>query len=417
MNSTSRLVLLLAFVSLIPIGAGAAGDEVHYELHEWGVFTAPRGALWLQQDMIAEWQSFPAFFHGVLPGRQLAYRGPVNKPVIFLHGESKHPVQVTLQFTAGRPLIWWPPAEYPAAGIGDWGRAEENSLSFQVNLGEQLAEPMKVAKGHWVEDLRKVRSTPFSGYGSAWPEGRMDNESWTENFLYYDGLMKRPRPPEVERGEKGIILRTDSDHPWLDVLVIDRSVDGSKVSLGRLPEIAAGERETAVPLAQADAAEVEALPAVLKRKLVAVGLHDDEAQSLLDLWSEGLFERTGLSLCYRLPEEVYDEWIALHCQPKPKKVVRVGLVLHEHLEPELAETVETLVVQLGADKVQERNRAEQQLRGIGGAAFEALQRIAKGNDPESATRAREILEDLKAAEELQALMMRHQKNRLEGGKE
>ena len=57
----------------------AKPESDEFELHEWGVFTAPRGAEWLQQDMIHEWMGFPEFFHGVLPERKLNYHSR-NRP-------------------------------------------------------------------------------------------------------------------------------------------------------------------------------------------------------------------------------------------------------------------------------------------------------------------------------------------------
>lgn len=109
------LVLLLAGVAR---GEDAKAAPAPYELHEWGVFTAPRDAEWLKQDMIEEWISFPEFFHGVLPKRQLNYRGPVAKPVIFFHGEQAAELRLWINFANGRPLIWWPPSEFPATPGG-----------------------------------------------------------------------------------------------------------------------------------------------------------------------------------------------------------------------------------------------------------------------------------------------------------
>lgn len=404
---------LVGLMAMFALSGGAMADRVvpdgKYAIHEWGVFTAPRGALWLQHDMLAEWRSFPEFFHGVLPGRKLLYRGPVRKPVIHFHGESSEPVNLTLQFSAGRPLIWWPPAEYPANGLGDPIREGSSMLNFRVNLGKNEAKQETVSEGHWVEELRKVKAASLWGHGS-WGRRGGRTGPWTETFIYYDGLMKLPTTPQVERSEKGVLVTSDSDHAWHDVLVIDRSVDGKEISIGKIARVDKGKQRVPVALTRIGEKELAALAAELGGQLTKAGLHEDEAQSLLALWSKDLFHQVGLSLCYRLPRETYDKWISLTAAPAPDKVVRVGLVLHQHLEPEFEDVVASLVDQLGAATVKERNGAEEQLHRIGGAALPVLEKTAKSDNPERAVRARRILQSVKAGEELLKLMERHQEH-------
>lgn len=380
--------------------------EGKFSIHEWGVFTAPRGGLWLQHDMLAEWRSFPEFFHGVLPDRKLLYRGPVRKPVIHFHGESDKPVDLTLNFAAGRPLIWWPPAEYPADGLGDARLDGGSMLNFRVNLGKNEGKQEAVSEGHWVEELRKVKATPLWGHGS-WGRRLRRPDPWTESFIYYDGLMKLPATPQVERLEDGVLVSTDSDHAWHDVLVVDRSVDGKQVSVGRIARVDSGKQRVPVKLKKIVKKELDRLPVELRGQLTKAGLNEDEADSLLALWSKDLLHQVGLSLCYRIPRKTYDDWISLKAVPTPEKVVRVGLVLHQHLEPEFEEIVASLVDQLGADTVKERKEAESQLHRIGGAVLPILEKTAKSDDPERAVRARRILDSVKAGDELLNLMQRH----------
>ena len=61
--------------------------EPAYELHEWGVISAPRNAQWAQSDMRAEWESFPPFFYKIWPTVRLPYNGAVRNPVLVLYPE------------------------------------------------------------------------------------------------------------------------------------------------------------------------------------------------------------------------------------------------------------------------------------------------------------------------------------------
>ena len=144
------------------------------EIHEWGVFTAPRNAYWLKQDMLAEWSSFPEFFHGVWPRKKLAYHGPVTKPVIHFHTQEKLSVLLQIDFTTGRPLIWWPPAVYPNTGgfgvrnslIKKGEKIDpDKSLLFDIHINKGMPNRQTIEKGHWLNHLRKVDCAEILTHG------------------------------------------------------------------------------------------------------------------------------------------------------------------------------------------------------------------------------------------------------------
>ena len=187
---------------------GQASEQPHtgLEIHEWGVFTAPRDALWLKQDMVAEWSSFPEFFHGYWPETELLYRGPVTKPVIFVHCDEKITFELQVKFATGRPLIWWPPAEVPNQGglsrsINDGYMRDppKSLLLFHTELNQGLDKQRQVADDHWLSALRRVDSASLSvegGYNNfRSPEQGREQES----FIYYDGVMQAPPTPIVTR--------------------------------------------------------------------------------------------------------------------------------------------------------------------------------------------------------------------------
>lgn len=143
---------------------------------------------------------------------------------------------------------------------------------------------------------------------------------------------------------------------------------------------------------------------------MATGLTADESQSLLDVWKPGLFDRSGLTLFYRIPQTTYDQWIPLHLKPAPVETVRTGLVVHYHLEPELDRVITRLVSELGSDHYRIRDNAERRLHGIGGAALPAIRKIAESADVETAARARQLINSLDVDELLEQVMTRYQKS-------
>ena len=391
-----------------------AGEPGAYELHEWGVFTVPRNAAWANLDMKAEWASLPKGFYGQLPGKELPYRGPVKKPVIYFHAEKPMKLSLTIRFADGLPTVWWPAAEAPVFD----GRAQEPEKSKQLCFWPALIErdkpggrgpasenprKLEVPAGHWVEILRQVKASDVFCAGS-WGRG---GESWdTERFIYYDGLMKPPAAPTADRQGAFVTLDVPGAEVWQDLMLIERSGKQVRVAAewgGWKEALADGAgRHLRIEMKDADEAGLQAISKELAERLVKAGLNPDEAEALVKIWKEGLFDADGLTVFHRVPQETYDKWLPLEAKPPPKRIVRVGLVLHQHLEPELDERVEKLIKQLGAEAFGDREAAQKALLKIGGAAFPLLEKHAADKDAEIATACRSILEDLDARPLLKA---------------
>lgn len=386
-----------------------------YDVHEWGVFTVPRGADWLKQDMLNEWKTFPDFFQGTLPNRDLVYRGPVTKPVLFFHTQDQFAIELYIQFADGQPLIWWPCAEYPATG--SFGPIvprdvklihEDALLRFYLSVNSGSGNREQVADNHWVNALRKVDAATVSTDRS-YSNLRAPGESKvTEDFVYYDGLMKPPKAPTLKRTPDGTQLTTDSDHDWFDVLIIERAYDGATLKTHFIDKIEKGNQTTICKWNNLQNENINDVKLEFKKRLTTTGLNDDEIDSLITVWGPGLFERPGISVVYRIPQDIYDQWIPVALIPKPEKFVRVGLVVHQNLEPELDQNVNQLIRQLGSTRFKDRENAEKILQKIGGAAIEPIKNAARSSDPEVADRANRLLQQLDVDQLLKKVMKRYQ---------
>ena len=67
---TVGLLALLCCVAPLRAAETPLTPAEPYELHEWGVFSVPRNAVWSQMDMRAEWATFPNFFYRVWPDKR-----------------------------------------------------------------------------------------------------------------------------------------------------------------------------------------------------------------------------------------------------------------------------------------------------------------------------------------------------------
>jgi len=394
-----RLVLA-TLLGLSSLCAAARGAEGPYDLHEWGVFKVSRNDAWAQRDMKEEWASFPKFFYRMWPERHLPWRGAVDKPVIFFHAEKAVKLQFTVTFATGKPLVWWPAASSPGEAGGLEPVGQPNRIVWYVDLqaqGQGFKASHEVPEGHWVQKLRAVAASAIQTYGDA--SNRRGGDQQEESFVYYDGIFQAPAGPKVARGANALVFETNSDHAWLDVLVIDRREKETFVGKAWTAKIEAGKQSTKVELVSAGDAKgeketIERLRRELTDRLSAAGLNKDEAESLVKVWDEGFFARPGLTLLYRVPQETYEKWLPLTANPAPKKCVRVGLVLHTSLEPELEATVETQIKKLADEKFEVRDAARKLLAQIGGAAFPQLEKHFSDPDVETAKTCRAIVEGL-----------------------
>ncbi len=184
----------------------------------------------------------------------------------------------------------------------------------------------------------------------------------------------------------------------LDVLVIERTETTFRASENFIT-IPTGKQEVSIPMrsyeVKKDGSEIGDRPEMLAVRLTKEGgLTKPEAESLVKIWRDGFFKRAGITLIYRVPQTTYDAWLPLEAKPAPKKIVRVGLVVHEHVKPELEARVTALLKQMTAENFEVRDQARKALVEIGGAAFPQLEAAMKGDDPELRESAKTIISAL-----------------------
>jgi hypothetical protein len=403
--------LLALIVALMPCLAAFAADAPSptYTLHEWGVFTVPRGNQYSQQDLKREWQSFPDFFHcdsavgkpDRVPDEDLVR---VKKPVVWLYADQPMTAALTVGFPQGRPMVWWPQASLAMADGSP-------SLSFTVSLQQKKpihVQGHPVAASHWLARLRQVPGdwlwcdVPDAAGKSekiiASPEG--------DSLIYYDGLVPALPEPIVTALTDGTYeVRFPDGGLVLDALLVERRDGGvqsvsewidSSITPATGPE--KNEFSVRARLVRCDEHLMAKRMYELFERLQAAGLTRDEAAALLAVWEPQLFGADGLTIFYRMPQPRYERLLPLTAVPKPTATVRVGLVVHTHMEPDLQDRV-TAQIALLSDPAT-RTKALAQLAELGGAAFTGLREAARSAAPEVAKLCRELL----AAEDLSPAM-------------
>lgn len=353
-------------------------------VHEWGVWRIHRDLDMANADMRAVWEGLPKFVYGQVAGRDLPNHWNnrlSDRPVLFFH--AKDPVDVTLRVDVpgGVPAVWWPSTHFPSEEVGMLGEPKPQERPFrhlewrlrikEARAAERVAPLPHVDDGHWVKTLRAVKADDvFSSVGER------GFGLQREHFVYYDALVPSGVWPTLSFDKDDVLLANGAAFALADVTVVERGAD--RVRVACVPKVDARAGPSALTFRQE---KLEGWPAraaeTLTKQLTDAGLNADEAGSLVELSKKELFETEGTTLFYRMPRAEYDRQLPLTVTPRPEQVVRVGLAVHPHCEPDLAKTVEALVVQLDDDKFATRQQAQARLEKMGRAAYGILARVRK----------------------------------------
>ncbi len=379
--------ILLFIISTQAVCAEEAAPPAHNGLaiHEWGVFCVNDDTDFANAQLRAEWDDLPSFAYGFIKGRAV----PVDwgaleirdKPIIFFHAQEPIMVKLKIRFPGGMPGVWFPATERPATYAFERQPKIGDFLAWNLGIKQcpktwtpKHPSVPEVPDNHWISRTRQVKSDElFARYSD---NGR-DVER--EKFIFYDGIFPQRRWLKIAVGDERISLTSHVKHPVYDITVIDRRGDMIRVS--RVDKLDAGETIAELTFKEVSAKQFASEAAdMLVKQLVAAGLFDDEAKSLVDTWKARMFETPGLNLFYRLPQTEYDAVMPMAITPTPDSVVRVGLIYHGHLEPDFADRVLELVKRMDSPKFAERDAAMKKLLAIGPAALVQLQRLRERKD-------------------------------------
>lgn len=364
-------------------------------VHEWGVFRVSDDVEFANAALRAEWDNLPGFVYGYIKGRTVPQHwGAVEirfRPIIFFHSRGPAQLHARVDFPGGMPGVWFPATVNPA--VEGFVKQPHIGGSLEWDLGikkcpdgwqpKQAAAP-EVDSKHWISRLRQVKADELFAKFSP---NLHDVER--EHFLFYDGLFPQGKWLKATVEKDRVSLKSQVKHSVFDVTIVDRR--GERLRVGRIAKMEANEIVKEVKFTELDASRFspEAAEALVSQ-LAKVGLFDDEAKSMVELWRKELFETPGVSLFYRVPQEEYDVRMPLTITPRPVSVVRVGLIYHNHLEPEFGENVFNLLRHLDAPRYIDRAVAMKKLQAIGPAALVQMKRLR--DRPELSVQVREQID-------------------------
>lgn len=354
---TLRRVLLLALVAL-GLFALTHRDDAQAQrgqrspappppilhAHEWGVWIVQDGRVTID-DLAAESPPFvvraPAALRPPDSARPTPRPNPgmrpdpvpvvrpnpvtVRKPVLFFRTTTPLDVTIDVRFAGGRPWLMYPAATTVRRDRLTWRGTVQGS-------GTLPAAPA----GHWWNELREVAADGFT-----------TTDGGFERFVFYDGEVRfrplfrftrgapaatgttrrpapdRPRDAPSDPSVEPTIAPTRAAEGPLFVVRGGTYVEHDRVG-GRWAEVGRG--------------ATSAMRARLRPALLARGLDEAESDSLLDVWTDELFD-AGEHAVYFVPRAAYDRMLPMRITARPTlvapdgptraevRLVRVGVVI------------------------------------------------------------------------------------------
>lgn len=405
-------------------------------VHEWGVFTVYTDLTYANAGLKAEWASLPEFFYRQFPTQRLKWVPSAwNKPIIYFYSKRQNlDVGVSVTFTDGAPVVWWPACSVPHDDTG--GRRPEDgkkgplfrSLLWNVSVGsrparrhddgpllvvEDAVEPkeFELPKDCWLIKARAIKDAALVSAAGTNLEGGAPwtaHQTETERFIYYDGLVPAPDFLRcTDAAAASFKLKNNAAFELRHLFVVDRRNEpaGAPVRFAHLPGSLGPGKEVAVPFREIPAAQWPAAGSKeVQAALVSVGLSDAEATSVVEIWRDGFFMSPGVSAFYVLPQAEYDRMLPLSVTPEPAEIVRVGVALHPGIdgEPAAMRRAGDLIAKMESEDFNEREEVSKSLAAIGGVAFHALREAAaKSKNAEVRERCQRILDEVDATQYLE----------------
>ncbi len=312
-----------------------AGDLI---VHEWGVWvrsSTSRGTMWSSPETMVE--QLPPFVRLVkneyTPKRQ---DHGWDKPVIHLYGPEGLAVKVEIATTQGHPTAYFPEGTLVPKTVHVKNCLEMAYYTLTDCFGiewkgtlsnEPKGALLEVDPKHWWAQVRKV------------PSAYIHTENDRERFLFYeatafqepaivasiskDQITLRLSPPLGQRRLPPAKRKKRS--PVGSTLVIIN--DGLKHYAWHIDEITA---DKPVSRKRSDLLS-EALPdiailAAARAQWEAFGITKEEASAIVKSWRSDLLDTPGFLVISRMPPPLYEKMFPLTVTPKPKEIVRVGMV-------------------------------------------------------------------------------------------
>ncbi|MCA9138907.1 MAG: hypothetical protein KDB00_19180 [Planctomycetales bacterium] len=399
-------------------GNNPASDR--FIAHEWGTFTTFSGSDGVYMDfrpLAAEHSDLPNYvldrgsysLNSAFTKSRIFGKVRMETPVTYFYTDRIRTVNVKVGFPEGLLTEFYPPVKEMLPPIDskeiftrgeaigksslDWGDVDLIPLSqivptvadvdHQTQIASSIVSgllPHAANEQHYAE-ARATDSALIHVRGKAGVLGQ--ESSFFEKFLFYRGVGKFQLPITSRFEGKEIVLQNEGDLPVRSAVLID--VDGSTIKAAKISQVEAGQTlvfDTPKTVTGDELAEL------VHSGLVAEGLYEKEATSMIKTWQHSWFTEQGTRVLYMVPGPTTDELLPLQISPSPHETVRVLVGRMEIMSPQTEQEMMEAVARSSQHRTQ--HLAEQkgqpqplpytipsEIRDFGRMAEPALVRVSK----------------------------------------
>lgn len=266
--------------------------------------------------------------------------------------------------------------------LGHWPKTQARPRVLAWEDLAKAVEPVRwtrIAAGHWMVPLRTNK-----------PRTRFTSRGMTDRFLAYDVSLKMLPPVLLTPGQdQATAVSANAEfgpHAGGGVLLLRSNGDGVATTWVR---VGPGE-EQSVDFAKT-APEADPF-APLADQLKQRGFTPAEIGVALSIVRKLALESWGMSAVCMVTGPAMDALLPLTVEPAPAQIERVGLIVLTSIDPNIDNTIDLYISQLGNDQWAVRDAAQRALIDLGHAAIERVQANRNHQDPEVTHRVRQILD-------------------------
>jgi hypothetical protein len=373
------ILLVLAFTILAIVVSLGARETQHktqaastssvsdgeFVVHEWGTFTTfsgSDGAFLDFRPLAAGHSDLPDYVLDRLSlspklavAQQLSknrLRGRVRMetPVTYFYSDRIRTVDVSVDFPEGLLTEFYPPVREVLPAIDDAnilgkgeliGNSSLNWGSVDIIPVSEFAKNIPNKALNEVITSRTVRSlVPHAAneqhYASAREtdsaivhvRNQKDTESHFEKFLFYRGVGKFQLPITTHFVNNQAVVSNGGALPITSCILID--INGDLIQAAKVERV---EADQSVSFAGLQSMPLEQLASMVQQSLIAEGLYEKEATSMVETWKQSWFTENGTRVLYMLPGTTTDQLLPLHITPKPHSMLRVLVGRMEIMSP------------------------------------------------------------------------------------
>ncbi|MDA1180028.1 MAG: hypothetical protein O2931_14685 [Planctomycetota bacterium] len=352
-------------------------------VHEWGTFTTFSGSdgVFLDFRPLAASQSdLPDYvldrlefsknianLRAFSKGR-LRARVRMETPVTYFYSDRIRTVDVSVDFPEGLLTEYYPPVrevlpaidETAILGKGEligksslnWGSVDIIPVSELVpnvsdaTLNQTLSSGIVHALVPHAANEQHYASARETDSAIVHVRNNEAGKSYFEKFLFYRGVGKFPLPMKVRFVNGKPIVSNDGSLSIASCILIN--IDGDLMQAAKLDRV---ERGQLLPFDELKSVTQEQLAAMVRQSLLAEGLYEKEAASMVETWKQSWFTEQGTRVLYMLPGPTTNELLPLKITPQPQAVLRVLVGRMEVMSPTTEQAILKAVAESAAARL------------------------------------------------------------------